>query len=293
MNLQQLQYLKSIAETENFTLSAQLLSVTQPALSKSISKLEDELNVPLFEKNGRNIKLTNFGKIFLSHTNIALAEIEKGVRELQDITNPNTGTISISSTSTVSTFFMPFIISGFLNINPDAKFQFNHQCVRSILKDLKSRKIDLGFYDSVDSIELNDEIESISIKKEEYVLIVPKNHSLSNKPEISLRDLKHESFVASCEVNKDKMISYSKSLGYIPKISIQPSDASMLEGLVAAGVGISIVPNTPLINTNIVSIIKIKENIKDRTIYMGWLKNSYMSPVAKAFKDYVISSIYK
>ena len=97
MNLQQLQYLKSIAETESFTLSAQLLSLTQPALSKSISKLEEELNVPLFEKNGRNIKLTSFGKIFLAHTNIALAEIEKGIRELQDITNPNTGTISISS----------------------------------------------------------------------------------------------------------------------------------------------------------------------------------------------------
>lgn len=78
MNLQQLEYLKTIAETENFTIAAKLLSVTQPALSKAISKLEDELNVPLFEKTGRNIKLTRFGKIFLTHTNIALMEIEKG-----------------------------------------------------------------------------------------------------------------------------------------------------------------------------------------------------------------------
>lgn len=291
MNLQQLEYLKTIAETENFTVAANLLSVTQPALSKSISKLEDELNVPLFEKNGRNIKLTHFGRIFLNHSNIALMEIEKGVKELQDIINPNTGTISISSTSSIGTYFMPFIISGFLNTSPNTKFQFNYQSIPDILKDLKSGKIDLGFYHNIDGIDSNDEIESIAIKREEYVLIVPKKHALSNRSEVSLKELKDESFVAFCEGNKDKMLSYSEYLGYIPKISIHPSEASMLEGLVAAGAGISVVPNTPIINTNAVSIINIKENIKDKVIYMAWLKNSYMSPITKVFKNHVISSI--
>lgn len=291
MNLQQLEYLKTIAETENFTVAANLLSVTQPALSKSISKLEDELNVPLFEKNGRNIKLTRFGRIFLNHSNIALMEIEKGVKELEDIINPNTGTISISSTSSIGTYFMPFIISGFLNTSPNTKFQFNYQSIPDILKDLKSGKIDLGFYHNIDGIDSNDEIESIAIKREEYVLIVPKKHSLSNRSEVSLKELKDESFVAFCDGNKDKMLSYAEYLGYIPKISIHPSEASMLEGLVAAGAGISVVPNTPIINTNAVSIINIKENIKDKVIYMAWLKNSYMSPIAKVFKNHVISSI--
>ncbi|SFA98917.1 LysR substrate-binding domain-containing protein [Clostridium frigidicarnis] len=291
MNLQQLEYLKTIAETENFTVAANLLSVTQPALSKSISKLEDELNVPLFEKNGRNIKLTRFGRIFLNHSNIALMEIEKGVKELEDIINPNTGTISISSTSSIGTYFMPFIISGFLNTSPNTKFQFNYQSIPDILKDLKSGKIDLGFYHNIDGIDSNDEIESIAIKREEYVLIVPKKHALSNRFEVSLKELKDESFVAFCDGNKDKMLSYAEYLGYIPKISIHPSEASMLEGLVAAGAGISVVPNTPIINTNAVSIINIKENIKDKVIYMAWLKNSYMSPITKVFKNHVISSI--
>lgn len=79
MNLQQLEYFKLIAETENFTAAANLASVTQPALSKAISKLEEELRVPLFERNGRSIKLTSFGKVFLRHADIALTEIEKGI----------------------------------------------------------------------------------------------------------------------------------------------------------------------------------------------------------------------
>lgn len=290
MNLQQLEYFKTIAETENFTTASMLLSVTQPALSKSISNLESELNVPLFEKSGRNIKLTRFGKLFLIHATSALNALEKGVKELQDIIDPIAGTISISSTPSIGTYFMPSLISNFLNKSPNTKFQFNHQPVSQILNDLKTGKIDLGFYYNVDEIISNNDIKSIPIKKEEHVLIVPKNHSLSNKSEISLKDLKDESFVAFCEKNKDEMLSYSKFLGYTPKVSIQPSEASMLEGLVAAGAGISIVPNTPIINTNNISIVKIKENFKDKYIYMGYLKDSYMSPIAKVFKDYIIST---
>lgn len=291
MNLQQLEYFKIIAEVENFTTASNLLSVSQPALSKAISKLEEELEVPLFEKNGRNIKLTHFGKMFLSHTNIALLEIEKGVNELKDIINPSTGSISISSTSSIGTYFMPFIISNFLTSNPNTKFQFSHESVKNIICNLKSRKIDLGFYECIDTLNIPHEIESIPIKKEEYVLIVPKNHHLSNRNEVSLKELENESFVSFCEGNKDNMISYFKHLGYTPKISIRPSDSSMLESLVAAGGGISIVPNTPFINTNTVSILKIEEEIKDKIIYMAWLKNSYMSPSAKVFKDYVTSFV--
>ena len=289
MNLQQLEYLKTIAETENFTVAANLLSVTQPALSKSISKLEDELNVPLFEKNGRNIKLTRFGRIFLNHSNIALMEIEKGVKELEDIINPNTGTISISSTSSIGTYFMPFIISGFLNTSPNTKFQFNYQSIPDILKDLKSGKIDLGFYHNIDGIDSNDEIESIAIKREEYVLIVPKNHPLANKEEVYLSDLKNEYFIAYNNKSSDVEKSYSDLIGYTPKIYAEPSESSILSGLVAAGAGIAIILNTPLINTNKISVIKIKDKIDDKSIYMVWNKNIIHNKNKMEFKNYALN----
>lgn len=289
MNLQQLEYFKKVAETKNFTTAAALVSVTQPALSKAISKLEAELNVPLFERNGRTVNLTSFGEAFLKHANIALSEVEKGIRELQAMANPDKGIISIASTYCIGTYFMPFIISGFLNSCPSTKFQFNHESTPEILNDLKDGKIDLGFYDSIDDIHKHTEIKSIPVKKEEYVLIVPKNHPLSNQTEVSLKDLKDESFIVFSEGYKDMMLSYSEFMGYTPKISIQPNEVSMLGGLVAAGAGITIGTNSPLINTNTLSVIKIKENIGYKTIYMGWLKDSYISPVAEKFRDYVIS----
>jgi DNA-binding transcriptional LysR family regulator len=289
MNLQQLQYFKQIAQTENFTDAAKAASVTQPALSKAISNLEAELNVSLFERNGRSVKLTSFGKVFLSHADIALMEIERGINELQSMIKPDKDIVSISSTHCIGTYFIPFIISDFLNIYPNTKFQFNHETTTEILTNLKHRKIDLGFYEKNYEVENCSDIESIPVKKDDYVLIVPKKHHLSNETEISLKTLNHESFIVFNDENKDKLLSLSEFLDYTPKISVQPNEASMLSSLVAAGAGITIVPNTPLINTNTLSVIKIKENIGCRIIYMGWLKNSYMSPVAKQFKEYVLS----
>jgi len=290
MNLQQLEYFKKIAETKNFTTAATLASVTQPAISKAISKLEAELNVPLFERKGRSVTLTSFGKAFLKHASLALLEIDKGINELQDMVTSDKGIISISSTYCISTYFMPFIISDFLTSYPDTKFQFNYESIPRILADLKEGKIDIGFYDNIDDIHEHAEIISIPVKKEEYVLIVPKNHPLSNETVVSLKDLKNESFIVFCEENKDKLLSYSEFIDYTPKIFLQPNQASMLGGLVAAGAGITIVPYTPLINLNTLSIVKIKEDIGYKTIYMGWLKDSYMSASAQIFRDYVIST---
>lgn len=294
MNLQQLEYFKVIAETENFTTASKLLLVTQPALSKSISKLEEELNVPLFEKRGRNVKLTRYGKIFLVHAERALLEIGKGIKELDEMASENIDKISISSTSRVGAYFMNFIISDFLNENPNTKFQFNQQSIMEIIDDLKNRKIDIGFYDNHTEAILDSSIECIPIKKEEYVLIVPKNHVLADRKLISLKELENESFIAFCESSKDKILSYKDMLGYTPKISIEPKGAnigSAVEGLVSAGAGISIVPNSPTINTNLLSKISIKEPIKERVIYMSFLKSEYVSPIIKLFRDYILKHI--
>ncbi|KHD36734.1 LysR family transcriptional regulator [Clostridium acetobutylicum] len=290
MNLQQLEYLRKIAETQNFTKAAEECSVTQPALSKAISKLEDELNAPLFKRNGRNIELTTFGKVFLKHSNIALTEIKKGINELQEMLNPNKSTISIASTHCIGSYFIPFLIGNFLNEHKDIKFEFCHKATPEILRDLQYGKISLGFYDDPNYINKFREIKSVPVSKEEYVLIVPKKHPLSDKTEVSLKTLKDESFIVLNDSTKDNLLSYSEFINHTTEISVQPNEVSMLGGLVAAGAGITIVPNTPLINTNAVSIIKIKEDLGYKTIYMGWLEDSYISPNIDKFINYVLEN---
>lgn len=291
MNLQQLEYFKVIAETENFTTASNILLVTQPALSKAISKLEEELNVPLFEREGRNIKITKFGEVFLKYAESALNDIERGIEKIQDMKKNNDRVISVSSTYCIGATFMPFLISNFLNNNMQTKFNFNNQTTVEILKDLKYGKIDFGFFDNIDSISNYPEIEVALVKKEEYVLIVPKNHPLSNKEDVYLKDLKEENFIVYNSKDNEKKISYAELIGYTPKISVEPTEAGMLAGLVSAGAGIAIVINTPMINTNKISKLKINDEIGYKKIYMGWNKEAYISKIVGEFKDYILENI--
>ena len=289
MNLQQLEYFKVIAETKNFTIASNILAVTQPALSKAISKLEEELDVNLFEREGRNIKITKYGEVFLKYAESALNDIEKGKEKLNDMKGCNDNIISIASTSCIGATFIPFLISNFFKNNLQIKFNINNETTEDILKDLKNKKVDFGFFANIEDIDDYPEIESILVKREEYVLIVPKNHRLANREEVSLKELKDEYFIAYNDKSSDKRISYSDFMGYTPKISAEPTEASVLSGLVAAGAGIAIIINTPMINTNKISTIKIKEDIGYKSIYIGWNRDSYMTEIRKAFNEYVLS----
>lgn len=288
MNLQQLEYFKVIAETKNFTTASNILSVTQPALSKAISKLEEELEVSLFEREGRNIKITKFGEVFLKYADSALKEIERGKERLQDMKRNNDRIISIASTHCIGATFIPFLISNFFNNKLQVKFNINNQSTEEILKDLKYGRVDFGFFDNMKDIENYPEIESILVKNEEYVLIVPKNHHLANKEEIYLNDLKDEYFIVYKDKSYEEKISYSEFIDYTPKIVAEPDEGSVLAGLVSAGAGVAIVLNTPIMNNNKISVLKIKDNIGYKSIYMGWNKELYNSEIKKEFRDYVL-----
>lgn len=291
MNLQQLQYFKVISQTKNFTTASNILSITQPALSKAISKLEEELDVQLFEREGRNIKITKYGEVFLKYAESALDDIEKGIEKIHDMKTNNDNIISIASTYCIGATFIPFLISNFINSHIQTRFNFNNQSTEEIFKDLKYERVDLGFFDSIEKIDKYSEIETILVKKEEYVLIAPKNHHLANREEVELKELKDEYFIAYNDRNNEKKISYSELIGYTPKIAVEPTEATMLASLVAAGAGIAIILNTPMINTNKLSIIKIKDYIGRKNIYMGWNRNSYYSKTIEEFKKYVIKDL--
>lgn len=288
MNLQHLEYFITIAKTKNFTTASNILLVTQPALSKAISKLEEELEVPLFKKSGRNIELTRFGEVFLTHAQLAINNIEKGIEELQYMKNDNEKNISIAYTGCIGSIFIPFIIIGFLDSHSDIKFKFNSNSVEEILQGLKDGKIDLGFFDNVDNIDKYSDVQYELVKKEKYVLVTPKGHHLSNKTEVSLNDLKDELFIVYNGTGDNK-VSYTKFMEYTPKIVANLSEASMLVELVAAGAGITIVSNTHMINTNKISVLDIKEDIGHRCIYMGWNKNTYKPHIVDEFRNHIIS----
>ena len=268
MNLNHLQYFVKLAHLEHYTKAAKDLDITQPSLSHAISSLEEELGTKLFEKQGRNVSLTKYGKIFLKYVEKSLDYLQEGVDKTKALTCATSGLIDLGYIYTLETEFVPLMVRKFLDSNKDKSFGFTFSSnnTKSIIEGLKNEKYDIGFCSKVKD---DKDIEFIKIKQEELVVVVPKNHELSKYKEIDL--------IKTASYNQ---IAFTKSSGLrkviddlfkeIDKkqiISYEVENDSSMAGLVSGGFGIAIMPNIPFLKNLNLDIIKLKSPVYSRNIY--------------------------
>lgn len=188
MNLYHLRYFVTLAHLEHYTKAADVLAITQPSLSHAISSLEEELGVKLFEKNGRNVSLTKYGKTFLGDVEETLNRLDSSVNGLQ-LAGKGEGQIDVAFLRTLGVDFVPKIIRNFLTANEGKQINFNLFCDKvltgDILTGLKEKKYDIGFCSKFDDEPL---IEFIPVAKQDLVVIVPPGHPLAEKSEIHLEE---------------------------------------------------------------------------------------------------------
>ena len=120
MELLQLKYFQTVAKLEHITKAAEVLQIAQPSLSKTITRLENDLGVPLFDRHNRQIKLNHFGKMFLQRVDKALMELEEGQREVQELAGLKKGSITLASSISK---ILPELMRGFMSKYPDVHFK--------------------------------------------------------------------------------------------------------------------------------------------------------------------------
>jgi DNA-binding transcriptional LysR family regulator len=296
MNLYQLYYFKTMAKLEHYTKAAEALSMTQPSLSHAISTLETELEIPLFEKQGRNVKLTKYGRQLLPFVENALDELESGIKKVKEMTE---STISIGFIYTLSTQYIPNLINHFIQqeSNLDCKFQLKEgrgieTCTESLVRSLKGEKLDLIF---ISLIPDDPEIEFIYIGEQNLVAVLPNNCPLASQESIDLADTKPYSLIQySTKVGLKREISgLFEQVNVVPTICCEVEDELSMAGLVAANIGYAIVPDSPSIRSyKNVQIRPISNPGYKRGIYLGYMKNRYMTRSVQDFKDYVVENAY-
>ena len=154
MNLFHLRYFETLARTEHYSKAAEILSITQPSLSYAISTLESELGIQLFEKRGRNIVLTKYGKAFYSNIKEILANLDNAVRDIKLVANGE-GEINIAFLRTLGTDYAPTTVKNFLDLHPDKNIWFNFSCEHGLSVDLLDSLVDRE-YDMVFCSKLNN-----------------------------------------------------------------------------------------------------------------------------------------
>lgn len=295
MNWQHLLYFKEIVESKSFSKAADALFITPSALSKAIRSLENEIGVPLFEKQGRSSVLTKYGKEFYPKVCVALETINDGLIQIKNEISEQDGHVNISGIYTVCSDYLSAMFKQFNEIYPNITFTISYDMSGIILEQILNGEIDLGF---CGDFNINDEkfkeIEFQIIKKEELMIVVPTDHPLAGKKYVDAKDLKHEKFIMWKNAKTGLggiLLDFCNANNIDPQISYEVySDHTILQ-MVSNGLGIALMPNDSYLMRADVSVLKLKENAPYRTIHMVWKKNHYLSPAAILFKDYILDSI--
>lgn len=290
MNLNHLQYFRVLAKLEHYTKAAEQLSITQPSLSHAIASLEKDLGTPLFEKHGRNIRLTKHGRFFLTYVENALNELAIGEKKLRELTNQTNGSINLGFSYTLGASFVPHLMTEFLkHVNHQTThFSFGQGHTKQLIQDLKSEKYDLVLCSSVEN---EPNIEYIPITQQELVMIVSPQHPLAQKETIDLVEIGDYPFIAFNKENGIRKLidSLFNEANIKPTIRCEFEEDTAIAGLVSVNYGIAVIPRIPFLeqfNVKVLPIINPKHN---RYIYLASVQDQYACPSVTAFKDFILS----
>ncbi|MFE8150625.1 LysR family transcriptional regulator [Brenneria goodwinii] len=293
MNLKQLHYFKRLAEKQHYTEAASSLFIAQPSLSHAISELEKELGVMLFEKCGRNVRITQGGKIFLPYVENALLELENGRLALRQMSGYHDDIIGLAFIYTMGETVVPQLIDRFTHIpgNKNKRFCFYQGTTASIIQDLKADKFDLAICSLLPE---EPEVEFIPLISQELVLVTSQNHPLAqrNQHEITLEDTTPYPFIFFSQNSGlrqfiDKMFMQKK---LIPEIACYVEEDTAMVGLVSIDYGIAIMPRISTLSHSNVHVMRIKDPGPTRYIYLATRKDKVLSPATQSFKKFIFSS---
>ena len=288
MNLNQLEYFRTLAHEEHYTRAAQMLSITQPSLSHAIAQLEQELGTRLFEKKGRNIVLTRYGKIFLPYVEDALKILDDGVQRTRELNGSKEGMINLAYIYTMGSDFAPRMVRKFIDIFPDYKidFHFTVGTTGDIIEGLKSDQYDIVFSSFQDG---EPDIDFKKIGRQKLVVAVPQDHPLAIKDSVDLRDTIEypQIYFSKGSGLRPVVDSMFEKIDQFPKVAFEMEEDSSMAGLVAQGFGIAVMPDIPILRALGLKTLDIYNPFYERSVYIAILKKHYLSPVAKAFIQFV------
>lgn len=289
MNLNYLYYFRVLAKTQHYTQAAEILNITQPSLSHAIASLEHDLGTYLFEKQGRNVRLSKYGKQFYDYVEQGLSYIDQGEQRIRLMTSADQGHIDLAFIYTLGSHYVPSLVQKFLALsrNSNIDFSFKQGSTVNILRGLKEERYDIAFCSYV---EHEDDIHFLPIAQEEVVLIVSNKHPLATRDEIDLREVKDLPFVYYDETSgiRPLMDSLFKQIDQTPNIVCHVEEDHAVIGLVAVNYGVALVPNIPALTHYPVKALKITNPPHERYIYLATVKNRYLPPAVREFCNFII-----
>ncbi len=294
MNLSQLYYFRKLAELQHYTKAAKELFITQPTLSGSISSLEQELGVSLFQKAGRNVELTKYGAEFLKYVNASLEQLDKGIAIMKGYSGEGDGgVIDLGCIITLQTEFLPRLLNGYSSVNErKTEFNINQKPSQELLCGIVEGKHDVAFC-AFDAL-YNDKLHQIPVAEQHLVVAMSPSSPLASKPYLTPGDLKGESLITYREeVPLGKSVKNLLDSFDIDDVRYVYEDESILAGFAANGSDLALMLDTFFPHTMEDIVVKplynneLEKRRYCHTIYLVYCDKNYRPYCVEHFIEYV------
>lgn len=297
MNLNHLEYFLVLARTQHYTKAAEMLHITQPTLSHAISNLEDELDVLLFQKKGRNVILTEYGIELVSYIERSLSLIDEGVKRMESMKENQSHTIHLGFLYTLTSDFIPTLIDNFLKAYPDLDVNFTYfesdtksgEGTQELINGLKTGRFDVIFINRVDTF--NRDFEFQKLFSQDYHVITARNSKLSQYEKIDLKTIADEPMIlyANRYGTRNEIKELFNSVDSSPNIIAEIDDETSIASMVMHHIGYSITPVKKIYEQMNLDIIPISNPIHSRNIYIGSNKNVEKHDSLAKFIDFAMN----
>ena len=292
MELDQLRYFLCVAERKNFTRAAEELGLSQPALSRSIQKLEEELGRPVFERQTRSISLTEAGVLLQARARQVLSILADTQAEIVD--DGQSGSLRLGAIPTVAPYFLPELLRTFSEEFPHAQVLVQEETTDQLLKSCTQGAIDLAILAlPVAAKHLDFE----TLFEEELLLMLPPEHPLSVKPKVRWKDIQSLPFVLLGEAHclADSILSFCRQQAFQPVSVEQTSQLATVQELVALSHGISLAPQMAReLDDSPRRVYRSLSGAKPtRKIAVVWNPYRFQSKLLQAFKEHLKQHVSK
>lgn len=293
MELRQLRYFMEVAKREHVTEAAHALHVAQSSVSRQLFQLESELGLDLFIREGRRVKLTPIGKIFLGRVHQAMNLLNEAEREIKEYLEPEKGTVRIAFPISLAAHVLPRAIYAFRQRYPEAKFQMKQALYRDLIDGVVQGEFNLAMIAPVPQEE--QKLKQKILFTENVVALLPIHHRLADRSAVRLLELKEDPFVTLPEGTVFRKIATQAcvELGFLPRIAFEGDDIDALKGLVSAGLGVALMPEVTLVDNIPRSTVKIPlvDPSVTRTVGVICPTQRKLLPTEQLFYDF-LSEMY-
>jgi len=285
-------WFQQVADGMTVTEVSELERVTQSGVSRALARLEMEVGTPLLRRSGRTLRMTHAGSAFKRHVDAMLFQLDDGLAAVNQLIEPETGTVSLAFELSLGTWLVPDLVSSFRTDHPHVQFE-----LKVVPGEVASSAPGRGQVDlQISTVRPTDPaVQWGQLLVEPLRLAVPSAHPLARRARIQLTEVSSEPFVMLRPTSLLRQLceDLCDSAGFRPTLGFEGDDLPTVRGFVAAGLGVAMVPalreGSPDTVAGPVRYLEIADNLAVRGIGLTWSTERRLLPAAQLFRDHAIA----